>query len=146
MRRINRFFKSVLAKILFIMVNWLNKKPSKKIIGAFNTKYPNVTFNTWQEIDQYIWEATFVLKKNEYKALFNIDGTWLQTKNYIPFYSLPKNVKDYFKSHYNFKNLQKVLFMEKPDTSLFYFEMNSGSYTYKVSIDSSGNPIKKKVS
>lgn len=128
------------------MVNWLNKKPSKKIIGAFNTKYPNVTFNTWQEIDQYIWEATFVLKKNEYKALFNIDGTWLQTKNYIPFYSLPKNVKDYFKSHYNFKNLQKVLFMEKPDTSLFYFEMNSGSYTYKVSIDSSGNPIKKKVS
>jgi hypothetical protein len=146
MRRINRFFKSVLAKILFIMVNWLNKKPSKKIIGAFNTKYPNVTFNTWQQIDKYIWEASFILKKNEYKVLFNIDGTWLQTKSYLPFYCLPKTTKDYFKSHYNFENLQKVSFIEKPDTSSFNFEMNSGSYTYKVSIDTSGSLINKKVS
>ncbi len=146
MRRIKRFFKLVLVKILFTMVNWLNKKPSRKLIKTLKAKYPNATFVTWEQVNKYIWKATFILQKTEHKALFNKSGVWLQTESYKPFYCLPEKEISYFTSHYNFENLQKVLFLEKPDSSSFIFEMNSGNHAYQVSIDTSEYTTKKKVS
>ena len=146
MGKIQNYLKSILAKALFVAVNWLHKNPGIKIKKAFRKKYPKSSFATWQQIDRFTWEVSFILNKNEYKTFFDTNGNWLQTKHYVSYYNLPNLIKNNFRSYDNFKNLQKVLLIEKPDESLFEFQMNSGNGPYKIVVDINGNEVNHKAS
>ncbi len=121
-----RGIKFVLALALFAIIGWIQIKLAKVIIKVFKTKYPRAKFAVWQQLDNYTWEVSFVLRRQDYIALFDVNGNWLETKTYVSFVSLATNAKELFQTKYKLEELQKVLFIKKIDKTVYEFQMNSG--------------------
>ncbi|NOY46805.1 MAG: hypothetical protein GXO84_01055 [Chlorobi bacterium] len=137
-----RGIKFVLALALFAIIGWIQIKPAKVIIKVFKTKYPRAKFAVWQQLDNYTWKVSFVLRRQDYIALFDVNGNWLETKTYVAFVSLATNTKELFQTKYKLEELQKVLFIKKIDKTVYKFQMDSGKNPYKLLFDTSNNVIK----
>ncbi len=105
----------------------------------FASMYPNVEKAKW-EIENSKYEAEFRENNVETSALFESNGTYVQTEIEIPVSSLPAGVNEYVSKNLNGKKITEACQITNADGNLTY-EVEIGKDDYLF--DSNGNFLKK---
>jgi hypothetical protein len=109
----------------------------------FAKKYPKVTTADWKNnVTNYT--ASFVSKKDSYKAVYRMDGTWDYTEKTISRESLPKAVNEsYNKSRFeNWDYLSTAYVENNNGEKLYRIEAKKGLDKRFIFYDKSGKEVK----
>ncbi len=108
------------------------------VINSFNNQYPSTNVKSWDLVDGY-YLASFTFNGTSMSALFNANGSLLETTTEILESQLPKSCTDYCAKYYVGKNIK----------SAYKTIDATGRVFYKVDIDknlllfdSSGNFVR----
>lgn len=74
--------------------------PPQVVKTAFDAKFPSATKVSWGKESAKEWEADFVFEGTKISAVFNEDGTWMETEKKIYTADLPKAVLDAIRAKY----------------------------------------------
>lgn len=97
-------------------------KVPEKSKEHFAKKYPSVKNPDWDNSITY-YMASFTMKKESYRAVYHMDGTWDFTEKKIDPNKLPKAVTNSF---------QKSRFADWEKRSYAYVENNDGEKLYRI--------------
>jgi hypothetical protein len=109
----------------------------------FAKKYPKATKADWKNnVTNYT--ASFVSKKDSYKAVYRMDGTWDYTEKSISRESLPGAVKESFnKSRFESWDYLSTAYVENNDgQKLYRIEAKKGIDKRFIFYDKSGKEVK----
>ncbi len=117
--------------------------PNIAVTIAFKSKYPKAAFVRWNQIDVFKWQVNFSLKGNDFSALFNSDGSWLETVTLLSFDHTPKQVQQSFKVKYGSEGLQQIQHVKTPNRDIFEIQWSNGVFVWKLLYDISGKIVGK---
>jgi len=75
--------------------------------SAFATQFPTVNKVKWEKEGEH-FEAEYKLNKTEYSAVFDAQGTLLETEMEIPVSQLPSDVAAYMQANYAGKKIKEA--------------------------------------
>ncbi len=133
----------ILVALLISAVAYSQKVKEKDVPDAvktaFKAAYPNAEDVKWEKEDAN-YEVEFELNDVDYSALFDANGTLLETEMEIETSQLPQQVIEYMKTHYTDKKIKEAAKITDA----------KGTVTYEVEIkgkdvmfDANGNFIKE---
>lgn len=107
----------------------------EKYVGATNIKWSNNVAN---------YEAGFKMEGYDWKAHYNIDGTWDYTEKFLRQTDTPEKVKESFdKSKYRKDKIKSFAFVENSKgEKLYRYEVKTGVTRTYVFFDQEGTLIK----
>jgi len=117
----------------------------QKVKDAFTKKFPTAKKVKWDKKNATEWEAEFKMNKTEYSANFLEDGTWTETEHEIDEREIPQNVKSSLMTEYSGYKIKVSELSETKDGMLYEFEIKKGERMMEISVDSTGNIVKKEV-
>ncbi|MBJ7882544.1 PepSY-like domain-containing protein [Gelidibacter salicanalis] len=117
----------------------------QKVKDAFAKKFPTAKNVKWDKENATEWEAEFKMNKTEYSANFLEDGTWKETEHEIDEREIPQNVKSSLMTEYSGYKIKESELSETKDGMLYEFEIKKGERMMEISVDSTGNIVKKEV-
>lgn len=109
----------------------------------FAKKYPSVKNPNWDNSITY-YMASFTMKKESYRAVYHMDGTWDYTEKKIDKKKLPTAVSGSFeKSRFADWEVRSYAFVENNDgQKLYRMEVKKGIEKKYVFYDKDGKEIK----
>ena len=117
--------------------------PNLVVKRTFKSKYPKATFSQWKQIDVFKWQVNFTFKENQYSALFDSEGNWLETVTMVPFALTPKQVRESFEGKYDATGVQQIHHVQTPTTNIYEIQWSSGVFKWKFLYDISGKIVGK---
>ncbi|WP_270516607.1 PepSY-like domain-containing protein [Sanguibacteroides sp. AM78-02pH3A] len=120
-----------------------NYRPNEKVIGTFNSKYPDAQHVEWEIKNNYN-VAEFRNNGIKTETWINSSGIWYMTESDIPFESLPEAVKTSFNaSEYAQWRKEDVDKVERADMETIYvIEVEQGNQEMDLYYTEDGNLFK----
>ena len=67
--------------------------------SAFKAKYEDARIGDWWEENQ-LYHIDFIFKGGSYFAVFDLQGTWIETAETISEFAVPAALREYIRSHF----------------------------------------------
>ena len=134
----------LIASIFFAGINLYSQKLKEADVPSavkikFSEMYPNAGKIKW-EMEDGKYEAEFKENKVESSALFEQNGTYVQTETEITVSSLPKAAADYISKNLPGRKIKEAAKITASDGTVTYeAEVDKDDYIF----DSNGNFIRK---
>jgi hypothetical protein len=116
-------------------------KVSPLALRSFNLKYSNAKQILWQQVDVFQWQVNFVLNKEQYSALFNSQGKWMETVSLVTFDKTPELIKQKFEEKFNRDGILHIHHVQTPENSRYEMNWHNGIYGIKLNYDIKGNIV-----
>ena len=116
-------------------------KVSPLALRSFNLKYTNAKQILWQQVDVFQWQVNFVFNKEQYSALFNSQGIWLETFSLVTLDKTPALIKNKFEEKFNKDGILQIHHVQTPEKSRYEMKWHNGIYAIKLLYDVNGNII-----
>ena len=120
-----------------------SKDAPANVKTAFSQKFPNVTNLKWEKEKDKDWEAEFKMDGKEYKANFDINGTWMETEYKISTNEIPEAVKMAIEKDYAGYKIEKSKISENAAGKVYKFKLKKDDEKIKITFDLDGTVIKK---
>lgn len=115
----------------------------EQVVNAFNNKFPDIKKVEWKMEDDKSWEAEFKLNGEEYSAVFDLDGNWLETEHELKKADIPAFVLMTLAEQYDGYKLEEAELVEKPTGTLYEVSMEKGETTIELLIDMNGKVVEQ---
>ncbi len=116
----------------------------EKIKDAFGLKFAKATGIKWEHEQNNRWEAEFDFNNTEMSAIFDKNGTWLETETEMEMENVPDAVKKSVKAKFGSYKVIEVSFVETPEHSGYEIELkNHNGEKMKVLFDNTGKGLKR---
>lgn len=115
----------------------------KEVTVAFAKKFPNAKSVKWNKESDTEWEAEFKIKKIEYSANFETNGTWKETEHEIELSEVPENIKTALKTEFPNYDIEEIELSETSEGKFYEFEIELDETTLEVAFNTSGKLVKK---
>lgn len=136
--RFPRTFRTILANSLYVVVNFIQKYPHKKILEAFRLKYPEATFPTWEFQGEGVWEVTFTSARKEHCSIFASSGNWLGTRTLISRIMLPVKIWEHLKIHFKKPDFLRIIQLNMPQGLFYELDIYDGTRFIHLYYDGKG--------
>ncbi len=126
--------------------NFFSRKKSNVsplALRSFNSKYPIAKHVQWHQVDVFQWQVNFVLKKNQYSALFNSQGKWMETVSLVTLDKTPEPIKHEFEEAFNGDGVLQMHHIQTPNKSLYELKWHNGIYAIKLHYDGTGKIVSR---
>ncbi|TLP80158.1 PepSY-like domain-containing protein [Maribacter sp. ACAM166] len=122
-----------------------SRKPiaNAMVLSSFNLKFPKSTHILWQQTGVFKWHVNFKHKKKKCTALFNSEGTWLETITFISWDKIPEQIQRTMEEKYTRNGLQQIYHVQTPNRSIYEINLNTSLYSLKLLYDHSGKIVGK---
>ncbi|MBI1226702.1 MAG: hypothetical protein GC192_15820 [Bacteroidetes bacterium] len=116
--------------------------PPKKVLKAFENKYPKAEKVSWNIDRNGRHEADFTLDGTKYRADFDADGTWVETETSVKWDDLPKATKSAFKDEDKKKDIVEIELVDSHEKGHFYdIEYKTSGHKQDIMITPDGQVL-----
>lgn len=116
--------KNILFVVLVMLcacTNINNKTVAPNVVVAsFSKKFPTAENVVWEKENGIQYEAGFKLSGKNVSAVFNANGSWLETETDIDASALPTAVANAITANYNNYTLNETCKVESAETGVGY--------------------------
>lgn len=107
--------------------------------NAFTKAFPNVKNAKWSKEDANEFEAEFRAGKEEKSAVFDSNGTWINTETEIETNELPASVQSSIKKQYPGYKIREAEILETPNGVKSYeVEIKKGGMKHEIVLSADG--------
>ncbi len=121
-----------------------NKAVPEAVEKAFQAKFANATQVEWEQEEEGVYEAEFILDGKKMSAEFAADGTWKETEQEIEHTELPAAVVDTLEAEWGDYTIEEVELCETPEGKNYEVELKKEGIEIELVIDENGKVIKQK--
>jgi hypothetical protein len=116
-------------------------KPPKEVSDAFAAKFTAAEKVQWEQEEENVWEADFMMEGKEITACFDNAGKWLETETVIGIEELPATFTDSLEVKFEGYEIEEAESIVKPDFTGFEIVLMKGDTEMEVIISPGGEII-----